>query len=168
MDLTARWLRPLPVVSVAAVGPYAETVQEAWEHLRGLLIKHGARQDCRPGFALLRDLPQEARAENRRLEMCAQISEDWRIRLSNEAATSTFGGGAYLVTRHQGSYQALPEVFSRMYAACSLDMNISLDTKRPRNLFFHGDPDVTPPEELIAELGLPVVAQSPERPRGNP
>ena len=165
MELSTRWLRPTLVVSVSAIGPYEETVAEAWHHLRTLLLAQGARESCRPIFALLQDMPHEVRPEARRLQLCAQISNDWRPRLQRVAAVHAFQGGAYLTARHAGAYENLPNAFSRMYAACSLDMNVTLDGLRPRVLFFDGDPADVPPEHLTAELGLPVLAQPPERPR---
>ena len=155
----------MPVVSVAAVGPYEETMQEAWEHLRSLLIRHGARDDCKPVFALLRDMPHEVPAEMRRLELCAQINDGTRRKLEAEATIQTFAGGSYLTTTHRGGYTVLPRVFGQMYAACSLDMSIALDSTRPRVLIFNGDPAILPAEDLIAELGMPVVDHAPDRPR---
>jgi DNA gyrase inhibitor GyrI len=165
MNLMARRLLPMPVVSVAAVGPYEVTMQEAWEHLRTLLIQHDAQDECKPVFALLRDMPHEVPAEKRRLELCAKISEGARRKLENAATIQTFAGGSYLTTTHRGGYGVLPDVFGQMYAACSLDMSIALDAKRPRVLIFSGDPALTPADDLIAELGMPVVDHAPDRPR---
>ncbi len=164
MKIVARQLRAAPVVSVAAVGPYEITTQEAWEHLQRLLTRHAARDLSRPVFALLRDMPHEVRAEDRRLELCAQVNGATLKKMEGEATIQTFGGGAYLTTMHRGSYENLPHMFSQMYAACSLDMNITLDTKRPRVIFFNGDPAVLPPNDLVAELGMPVVDHGTSRP----
>lgn len=164
MKLTARRLPAVSIVSVAAVGPYEVTTQEAWEHLQNLLVKHGARALAKPVFALLRDMPHEVRAEERRLELCAQVNASSLKKLQGEATIQTFQGGAYLTMRHQGDYQKLPQMFSQMYAACSLDMNITLDTKRPRVILFNGDPAVVPPHDLVAELGMPVIDHSAEFP----
>ena len=164
MKLAARRLPAVSVVSVAAVGPYEVTTQEAWEHLQHLLVKHGARALAKPVFALLRDMPHEVRAEERRLELCAQVNASSLKKLQDEAVIQTFPGGAYLTTKHRGSYDNLPKMFSQMYAACSLDMNITLDTKRPRIILFNGDPAVIPAHDLVAELGMPVIDHSAEFP----
>ena len=164
LKLTARRLPAVSVVSVAAVGPYEVTMQEAWEHLQHLLVKHGARALIKPVFALLRDMPHEVRAEERRLELCAQVNASALRNMAGEATIQTFPGGAYLTTKHRGSYEKLPLKFSQMYAACSLDMNITLDTKRPRIILFNGDPAVVPPHDLLAELGMPVIDHSADFP----
>jgi DNA gyrase inhibitor GyrI len=164
MKLTARRLPAVSVVSVAAVGPYEMTTQEAWEHLQHLLVKHGARGLAKPVFALLRDMPHEVRAEERRLELCAPVNASALKSMAGEATIQMFTGGAYLTTTHRGSYQKLPQMFSQMYAACSLDMNITLDTKRPRVILFNGDPTVVPPHDLVAALGMPVIDHSAELP----
>ena len=155
----------MPVVSVAAVGPYEVTIHEAWEHLRGLLVRHGVRDECKHVFALLGDMPHEVPPEKRRLEMCAHIDDATRRKLEGEAAIQTFAGGSYLTIAHRGAYDILPRVFGQMYAACSLDMSIALDNKRPRVLTFNGDPSMTLNVDLIAELGMPVVELAPDRPR---
>ena len=164
MKIVARQLRAVPVVSVAAVGPYETTTREAWDHLQQLLAKLGARTLTKPVFALLRDMPHEVRAEDRRLELCAQVDGIALKKMEGEATIQTFAGGAYLTTAHRGSYQKLPQMFSQMYAACSLDMNITLDTKRPRIILFRGDPAVLPPDDLVAELGMPVTDHGTGRP----
>ena len=156
VKILTRFLRPMPVVSVAAVGPYETTTAEAWIYLRALLTKHGLRETCKPVFALLRDLPQQVRPTDRRLELCAAVDNDARTVLKSEATLQTFNGGDYLIHTHRGPYDALPDVFSRMSAACSLDMNVSVDIKRPRVVFFKGDPDLDAPDDLVAELCVPI------------
>ena len=160
MKIVARQLRAVPVVSVAAVGPYEVTTREAWEHLQQLLTKHGARILSKAVFALLRDMPHEVRPEDRRLELCAQVSSVTLKKMQGEATIQTFAGGACLTTTHRGSYQKLPQMFSQMYAACSLDMNITLDPTRPRVIMFTNDPA----DDLMAELGMPVVDHGTDRP----
>jgi DNA gyrase inhibitor GyrI len=167
MEMIARRLMPMPVVSVAAVGPYEETTVEAWAHLRVLLTKHGVRELCTPVFALLRDLPQEVPADKRRLELCAFVDDSARRRLEGEATIQTFAGGNYLMANHRGNYQGLPQVFGRMYAACSLDMNVTIDSKRPRVVIFSGDPATSRPEELGAQIGVPVASLPPDRPKNS-
>lgn len=165
LNLVARRILPVPVVSIAAVGPYEVTTFEAWQHLRHLLEAHGIRGRSKPVFAVLRDMPQDVRPENRRLELCAPLDKVSLEKLQSVATVGTFPGGAYLSTTHRGSYQQLPHVYGQMYAACSLDMNIALDGKRPRVILFHGDPTDVRHSELTAELCMPVSDQMAERPR---
>lgn len=164
IKLVAQHLRPVSVVSVAAVGPYEVTTHEAWQHLQHLLVKHGVRSLARPVFALLRDMPHDVRPEDRRLELCAQLDETALRILQAEANIQTFAGGDYLMATHRGSYDRLPHIFGQMYAVCSLDMSISLDPKRPRVIVFRNDPATDVPDDLVAELGMPVITQAAERP----
>lgn len=160
LDLNACRLRQMPVVAIAATGPYEVTIQETWDHLRSLLLELNLRDTCKPVFALLRDMQDEARPELRRLELCAAVNDMARRKLEGRAAIRTFAGGGYLTMRHRGPYTSLPEVFSRMHAACSLDMTVALDLARPRIICFHGDPADRPADELYAELAMPVVLQA--------
>ena len=165
MNLIARRLVPSPVVSVAAVGSYEVTMREAWDYLRDLLSRHQIRESSRPVFALLRDMPHEVPAEKRRLELCAALNEAGRRKLEGHANVQTFAGGGYLTTIHHGGPETVPQVFGRMYAACSLDMSIALDNTRPRVLIFNNDPAATPAGALRTELCMPVVIMPPDRPR---
>ena len=165
MRTTIRFLRPLSVVSVAATGAYEQTIPEAWDFLRGLLTRHGAREACKPVLALLHDLPQSVRAQDRRLELCAAVHNEQRFIMRQDATLQTFSGGAHLIQTHRGPHAALIGLFSSLYASCSLDMNVGLDPTRPRVLIFIGDPLDVPPDELVTDLCMPIVNRAPDRPR---
>src|SRR5690606_6745975 len=123
-----------------ATGPYERTTQETWSHLKGLLAAYAPNEACRSVFALLHDLPHEVRPEDRRIEMCAQIDAAALRRLEDVATIRTFPGGSYLRTTHRGAYDRLPAEFAQMYAACSVDMSVTLDPDRPRIIVFRRDP----------------------------
>ena len=166
MRVSTRFMRPQQVVSIAAKGPYEQTLPSTWGQLCDLLNRHQVRDTARPVFALLRDLPQDVRPEDRRLEFCAPITHETRRKLGPEANYQMFAGGAYISQTHRGHHMALGTLFSQLYASCSLDMNIAVDNARPRVLVFKGDPAVLGPEDLMTELCMPVVQRSPDRPRG--
>ena len=85
-----RYIRPLTVVYVRSIGPYAASSAQAWRQMNAWLDSHRLRRQVKQGYGFLHDNPRLTAPELLRYDACvpagagldADVGSGWGARRS--------------------------------------------------------------------------------------
>ena len=152
MKVEIRNLGPKRIAFLRHRGPYRE-VGETWEALMDW-----AGRECLVGpessfFGLCWDDPEVTGPKRCRYDACLTVANS--VEASGEVGVTTFAGGRFAVTLHQGPYERLGETYAalvgRWFPAHGLE-----PAAPPSLESYLDDPDTTEPEELLTEVMMPI------------
>ncbi len=96
------YLRPLSVVCIRALGPYATSSQEAWRQMFAWLDDSGMRRDVGCGYGLMHDNPHFVPKEECRYDACVELIEGYESAVPVGFRFMRLPGGAYARQRMKG------------------------------------------------------------------
>ena len=157
MRVTYRCIRPLTVVYVRALGPYAASSREAWTVMNEWLSRRQVRFRAKQGYGYFRDNPRLTAPELLRYDACVPVTFGLEPPTGGEVAVQTLPGGVYAVHTHVGSYAEAGEVLSRLHREVVPKRGLSPDYDRPFLAIYLNDPALTREVHRRTELCVPVL-----------
>lgn len=152
------YLRPLNVVYVRAMGPYALSSKSAWSRMYEWISGNDYTLSVCAGYGLLLDDPRVVPREQCRYEACIELTDSMRAALPEGFAVRRLPGGAYARHRHRGGAKGLSRVISEFRDSRVPAQGIVLDPRRPVIEVYFDNPYVVPEEQQRVDICLPVVA----------
>ena len=158
-------LRPVPVLFVRAVGPYKESSVAAWEAMIAWLEKNELKSSVKRAVGFGQDNPRSIEPDALRYDACVELSVPMREDPDNGIRMNPLPGGVYAVFRHQGAYSLIGKSFSRMCHEWAPTSGLEVDYRRPFLEMYLNDPAITPDDDRLCDLCVPVapVANAPRQ-----
>lgn len=150
------YLKPVPVVFFRAQGPYASSVGEAWARMFDWLDANGIRNATRVGYGLARDNPREVGHDKCRYDACVEVPSELDSKALEQVMTQRLSGGAYARQRHTGDYEKIREAIATIRDTWVSSSGLVIDSRRPLVTIYLRDPAFTTPENLKADICVPV------------
>ena len=152
IEVSIRKMEPFRVAYVRHVGPY-NTVGQAW---RKLMMWAGMNGLMGPNIRLLgisHDDPEITPPECLRYDAAIVVPD--RVQAGGEVGIQVIPGGDYAVTVHRGPYDSLGLTYASL---CGVWLPASGRELRdaPPIEFYLNDMAVTPPQDLLTEICLPL------------
>lgn len=154
------YLRPLNVVFARATGPYANSSHEAWGRMFDWLDRHALRRDVSQGFGLLLDNPAQVPSGRCRYDACVELMLGCEGLVPEDFSVQRLPGGAYVRTRHTGSYKGLRDAFARLRDEWAPEHGTALDPRRPLIEIYLDDPARVPEAKRRVDICIPVSVQT--------
>lgn len=150
------YLRPSRLAYVRQVGPYQQTINQAWERMFDWLSKNGLSEPNGRGYGLMRDCPKVVAPEQCRYDACVDLNPFFEERAIRELGAQTLPGGSYIRIRKVGSYDALHKELPSMHDCFQTPTGLRLDERRPLVTIYLDDPARFTSSDLRADICVPV------------
>lgn len=154
------YLRPFRVVYVRETGPYASSIQSAWERMLHWLDVNGLHSPVGRGFGLARDNPATVGPDRCRYDACVELDPIFEGRAARELALQTLPGGPYLRQRKTGDYARLTGILANLHETFEAPEGLRLDDRRPLVTMYLDDPRRFAPDDLRADLCIPIATKA--------
>lgn len=151
------FIAPRHLAFARMTGPYPVSSAAAWGVILDWLEKRKHEAIGHVGYGMALDDPRTTPADDLRYDACVGTPTTWTAADSNFVQLKFFDGGAYLKTRHIGSYGALGKVVARARDELVPRQGLIHDLNRPVLTMNYSYPDATPPSEQIADVCIPVM-----------
>jgi AraC family transcriptional regulator len=155
--VTYRYIRPLTVLFVRALGPYNVSAPRAWAVLGEWLERKQARKSILRGYGFCRDNPLTTPPDHIRYDACIPLMPGLDVDIEGGVGRQTLRGGAYAVYTHIGHYEEAGEIFSQLYRHAVPNRGLSVDPGRPFVSIYLNDPLVTRAVHRRTELCVPIL-----------
>ena len=155
------YLRPQRMVYVRAVGPYEQSIPEAWNKMFAWIAKHAIHSPAGRGYGLAHDAG--AKTAEPCYDACVQLTPLFEERAIREHAVMMLPGGPYMRHRYIGRYNGVSELLSDAQRVIELPADLRIDQRRPLVTIYLDDPAAVHSNDLRADICLPVAANSASR-----
>jgi AraC family transcriptional regulator len=152
-----RYIRPLTVVYVRSIGPYAASSAQAWRQMNAWLDSHRLRRQVKQGYGFLHDNPRLTAPELLRYDACVPAGGGLDADLGSGVGRQTLQGGAYAVQTHVGSCAELGQLYAQLHREIVPKRGLCVDYDRPFITIYLNDPTITREVHRRAELCVPVL-----------
>ena len=150
------YMRPTPVLYYGAIGPYEESIGRAWGTLLSWLEAHNLRRTAPRGFGIIHDHCGSIAPPLRRYDACVELLPGFSPDPTSGIVRKVTPSGAYAQVNLKGCHGQIAECFRRLREHWSEADTLVIDETRPYMKIFLNDPAVTPREELLTQLCIPV------------
>jgi AraC family transcriptional regulator len=150
------YLRPTPVLHYRAMGPYDQSVKEAWGTLLGWLDAHDLRKLGPRAFGVIHDCSRSTDAAALRYDACVELVPGLRAEPDLGILRRMTPGGAYAQGFLKGCYSQISEGFRYISSQWAEAENLRIDTSRPFMEIYLNDPAATPKAEWLTQLCVPI------------
>jgi AraC family transcriptional regulator len=155
--VTYRYIRPLKVVYVRSIGPYAASSPQAWQQMNAWLDSRQQRHQVKQAYGFLHDNPRLTAPELLRYDACVPVTAGLDADPETGIGRQTLPGGAYAVQTHVGSYADAGALFSLLHREIVPKRGLCVDYDRPFVAIYLNDPAVTREVHRRTELCVPVL-----------
>lgn len=156
-DVSVIFIAPRQLAFARMTGPYPVSSAAAWGVMLDWMDKRGHEPIGHVGYGMALDDPRAVRADDLRYDACVEVPTTWTDADMKFMQIKLFEGGAYLKTRHTGSYSALGRVVSCVRDEIIPRSGLTHDLKRPVLAMYHSYPHETLPDQQIADVCIPVM-----------
>lgn len=153
VDVTITRKDPLRVACARATGPYMQSSQEAWNKMVAWAGPKGLFTPETRFIGVGYDDPNTTAPELLRYDACITVAPE--VQADGEASIMELPGGEYAVVVHKGPYENLIKTYMWLYGVW-LPKSGREASMRPGYEVYLKDCRVTPPEELLTEIHLPL------------
>ncbi len=129
----------------------------AWGVMLDWLDKRGHEAIGHVGYGMALDDPRITSNDDLRYDACVRVPTTWSALDNKYVQLKLFDGGAYLKTRHIGSYGALGRVVSKARDELVPRQGLTHDLSRAVLTMNYSYPDETLPAEQVADVCIPVI-----------
>jgi AraC family transcriptional regulator len=143
-------IAPMRLHTVLHVGP-ASQIPQAWGRLEAWLSSRGLREHVELAVGLCEKAPNQAGDIVYRAGVVLRDA----VAASDDVEIVEAPGGRYACYRHVGPYSGIAEAFQKLYREWLPASGYEPDA-RPALDICRNDPRVTPEQELVTDLLLPV------------
>ncbi|MFN0220079.1 MAG: GyrI-like domain-containing protein [Hyphomicrobium sp.] len=154
------YLRPARMVYVRIMGPYEQSIPEAWEKLFAWVAKNDLNSPVGRGYGLSHDNPSNTSVEKLRYDACLQLTPLYEERAQRELSVMTLPSGPYLRHKYTGGYEGIYGMVSGAHDAIEVPPELKHDARRPVVTIYLDDPARAVDGDLRAEICLPVSVAS--------
>jgi len=156
MNVEIKNIDAIKVAFIRHVGPY-EKIRSVWEKLSSWAIEShffAHNPDClRIGIAY--DDPSLTDESKLRYDACLSLTNDHFTLSSDEIATQTLRGGRYAIARQKGPYEQFNDSYAWLYGKWLPEQKLE-PVNAPSFVVLHNSPKDTAPEDLIADIYIPL------------
>jgi len=152
-----RYIRPLTVVYVRSVGPYAASSAQAWQQMNAWLDSRQVRRQVKQGYGFLHDNPRLTAPRLLRYDACVPATAGLDADAGSGVGRQTLQGGAYAVQTHVGSCADLGQLYAQLHREVVPKRGLCVDYDRPFITIYLNDPTLTREVHRRAELCVPVL-----------
>lgn len=144
-----------PIAYIRHIGPYHEVGDTysqlfAWANSKGLLNPLPTIY----GFSW--DDPTIVPANQLRFDAAISLAKDKNLKVEKPVEISKFPAGLWAITRHQGSYEKIGNVFQELMGNWLPTSNNLPDNKRPCLEIYLNSPTNTKETELLTDICIPI------------
>ena len=150
------YLRPKPVLHYRALGPYDQSVKEAWDTLFGWLDARDLRKFGPRAYGVIHDSSRSTDAAALRYDACVEIVPGLSAAPELGIVRRVTPSGAYAQGVLKGCYGQISDGFRTMCAQWAAAENLRVDSSRPLMEIYLNDPAKTPREEWLTQLCVPI------------
>ena len=150
------YLRPTQVLYSAATGSFEQSAQQAWNRMIGWLDADQRRLGSPRGYGIFREDETSAAPQTYRYDACIELKPGFSADPSKGIVRRVTPHGAYALARIKGSHRRIGESYRRIREQWSETDAIVIDRERPYMQIYLNDPATTQPDELVAQLCIPV------------
>ncbi|MBX7145784.1 MAG: AraC family transcriptional regulator [Alphaproteobacteria bacterium] len=159
MNVTIKEIKSHPIVYIHHVGPYNEVGNVfkqllPWAGSRGYIKRDTAIY----GFSW--DDPSVVPAHQLRYDAAFSINNEKDIKIEPPMKFGTFPGGYWAITRHQGSYTKIGNIFQQMIGSWLPQSPYLIDNERPCLDIYLNSWTNTPEPDLLTDLCIPLQKSS--------
>lgn len=152
MNVNIDTIPDIRVAFVRHIGPYNECAP-AWKTLCDWAGMLGLLNENTKFIGVSYDDPQVTPPEKIRYDACITIDES--VQGDGEIGTQTIAGGEYGILIHNGPYENLEKTYAE-FMGVWLPQSGRHFGDNPSYEVYLNDPDITPPEELLTEIHIPL------------
>lgn len=156
-DVSVIFIAPRQLAFARITGPYPASSAAAWAVMLDWMATRNHAPIGHVGYGMALDDPRALEANALRYDACIELPATWTDADMALVQVKMFEGGAYLKTRHTGSYGALGPVVARARDELVPRRGLIHDLKRPVLTMYYSYPHETPPEKQIADVCIPVM-----------
>jgi AraC family transcriptional regulator len=151
------YIRPVDVVSIRAHGPYARSVNEAWQRMFAWMDTNRLGAEINVGYGLAHDDPRMGTSEHCRYDACIAVPSGIAAAALDELSRQTLPSGVYARGRLTGSYDRMGSLLAGLRDDWAPRNGLVVDKHRPIVTVYINNPRFCPPAELAADICLPIV-----------
>lgn len=155
MDVRIESVPARKVVFMRHVGPYGE-VGATWQKLMGWAFPKGLVSGVPVTLGICHDDPNVTDPSKIRYDACLVVDRD--VEVSGDVGLQEIPGGEYAVTTHEGPYEKLDGVWQGLLVDW-LPASGREAAKTPCFEVYRNNPQTTPPEKLLTDVHVPLVAR---------
>jgi len=153
MELRIEKLEPIRVVAMRHIGPY-QNCHETWMKMLNWMQENNLMIKDTQSYGTSYDDPATVPQDQLRYDCCFSVPQDFST--TDESVTvQTLPGGEYAVYRLTGAYSLIGPTFGQMYAEGLQKLGREYRDS-PCLEIYRTDPSVTPMEENITDLLIPL------------
>ena len=153
MEVAIKEIAAKRVLALAHVGPYTG-IGAAFEKLCAFAGEKGLLGPATEVLAIYYDDPAQTPAEALRSEACVTVAGP--VEVPEGFQVKEIAGGPYAVTVHEGPYEALAGVYTRLYREWPETSGRQPNYGQPCFEVYLNSPDEVKPEELKTEIHMPL------------
>ncbi|MGQ0456397.1 MAG: AraC family transcriptional regulator [Hyphomicrobium sp.] len=154
------YLRPMRLAFVRTIGPYEQSIPEAWKTLFAWISKNDLNAPVGRGYGLAHDNPAKVASKHLRYDACVQLTPMFEDRAIRELSVMTLPSGPYLRQRYAGDYQGVCKLVASAHESMEMPSDLRLDVRRPLVTIYLDDPARLADGDLRADVCLPVAVAS--------
>lgn len=155
VDVTIKQLDEQRVAFMRHVGPYHE-VGPTWERLCMWAGQKGLMGPNVRMLGICHDNPEITPPDKIRYDACIVV--DSSLQAEGEVGVQTVAGGEYAIVVHKGPYENLTQTYMQLYGQWLPSQGREIRSSPCFEVYLN-DPQSTPPEELLTEINVPLVAK---------
>ena len=156
VDVTISSKDPIRVICIRATGPYTESAKEAWGKMEAWAGPKGLFKAETRFIGVSHDDPNTTAPELLRYDACITVEPE--VQADDDVSIMELPGGEYAVVVHKGPYENLIKTYMWLCGVW-LPKSGREASPRPGYEVYLKDCTVTPPEELLTEIHLPLEAK---------
>lgn len=156
MRINFVYLRPKPVLHYRALGPYDQSVKEAWATVFRWLEARDLRKFGPRAYGVIHDCSRSTDAAALRYDACVEIVPGLSAAPELGIVRRVTPGGAYAQGVLRGCYGQISDGFRHMCSQWAAAENLRVDSSRPLMEIYLNDPAKTPQEEWLTQLCVPI------------
>jgi AraC family transcriptional regulator len=157
MNVQIVTVEPMLVASVRHVGPYGSpTIRNTWSTLCRWAAARGLLNQTTKCYGIGHDDPDSTPPDKIRYDACITVAEGTRA--EGDVSIQTIAGGRCATTRHTGPHERLQQTYSALFGQW-LPESGEEPADAPPFEHYVNTPDRTPPEQLITDIYVPLLAR---------
>lgn len=143
------------IAYIRHIGPYNE-VGDTYQQLFSWAGSKGLMKPMPSIYGFSWDDPTIVPANQLRFDAAISLPKDANLKNEKLVQIIKFPAGLWAITRHQGSYQQIGEIFQEMMGTWVPTSGYMPDDKRPCLEIYLNTPMSTPEPELLTDICIPI------------
>ncbi|MBL0339379.1 MAG: AraC family transcriptional regulator [Rhodospirillaceae bacterium] len=155
MKVRIEEIKEHPIAYIRHIGPYHE-VGDTYKQLFAWAGSNGLLHPMPNMYGFSWDDPTVVPAHQLRFDAAISMPKDTNLKKEKLVQIIKFPAGLWAITRHQGSYKQIGEIFQEMMGTWVPTSGYMPDDKRPCLEIYLNTPMSTPEPELLTDICIPI------------